>query len=100
MARKVERGVFSTLEVFFLVLFVLMTGVVAGLAVVMAVDWNREKSHGKLDPSQMPPKTSYLIGVGRADCTGPVADIPLVLYVCIASTTILSDGLQRIVILA
>ncbi|XP_006630538.1 neutral ceramidase [Lepisosteus oculatus] len=80
MARKAERGVFSTLEVFFLVLFVLMTGVAAGLAVVMAVSWNGEKSHGKLDPSQMPPKTTYLIGVGRADCTGPVADIPLMGY--------------------
>uniref|UniRef100_A0A8B9RB82 Neutral ceramidase n=1 Tax=Astyanax mexicanus TaxID=7994 RepID=A0A8B9RB82_ASTMX len=31
-------------------------------------------------PSVPPPENPYLIGVGRADCTGPVADVPLMGY--------------------
>lgn len=29
-------------------------------------------------PTQAPPENHFLVGVGRADCTGPVGDVPLV----------------------
>lgn len=38
------------------------------------------RTEGIDDPtvSVKPGENPYLIGVGRADCTGPVADVPLV----------------------
>lgn len=32
-------------------------------------------------PTVNPQENPYLIGVGRADCTGPVADLPMVSFI-------------------
>ncbi|KAM8729237.1 neutral ceramidase [Acanthopagrus schlegelii] len=60
----------SALEVTLAVLFVIMTAVCVTL-VAMMFTWKTDKEF------QEPP---YLIGVGRADCTGPPAEIPLMGY--------------------
>ncbi|XP_036937767.1 neutral ceramidase isoform X2 [Acanthopagrus latus] len=60
----------SALEVTLTVLFVIMTAVCVTL-VAMMFTWKTDKEF------QNPP---YLIGVGRADCTGPPAEIPLMGY--------------------
>lgn len=51
-----------------------------------------------MDPTDFvkPGENPYLIGVGRADCTGPVADVPLVSRVyslyCISINNPFLDG--------
>ncbi|XP_026172018.1 neutral ceramidase isoform X2 [Mastacembelus armatus] len=62
----------STLEATLATLFVLMTAVCVTLIALMAT-W-------KPPPSPGPQHRPYLIGVGRADITGPPADIPLMGY--------------------
>ncbi|KAM6964436.1 neutral ceramidase isoform 1-T2 [Tautogolabrus adspersus] len=69
----------SALELIFAVLFILMTAVSVALIAVMV----KEAHTGPLPtlpPSSEPQHTPYLIGVGRADCTGPPAEIPLMGY--------------------
>uniref|UniRef100_A0A3Q4B427 Neutral ceramidase n=1 Tax=Mola mola TaxID=94237 RepID=A0A3Q4B427_MOLML len=90
----------STLEVMLAVLFVLMT-----LITLMAT----EKSHTGLPPSTKPVQEPYLIGVGRADCTGPPAEVPLMGYANTEQTAagihtrlysrafIVDDGRRRVV---
>ncbi|XP_030266734.1 neutral ceramidase isoform X2 [Sparus aurata] len=63
----------SALEVTLAFLFVIMTGVCVTL-VAMMFNWKTDTTDTE---SQDPP---YLIGVGRADCTGPPAEIPLMGY--------------------
>uniref|UniRef100_A0A673FVV1 Neutral ceramidase n=1 Tax=Sinocyclocheilus rhinocerous TaxID=307959 RepID=A0A673FVV1_9TELE len=60
-------------------------------------------------PSVNPPENPYLIGVGRADCTGPVADLPMTGYANTEQTVrgihtrlfsrafIVDDGSKRVV---
>ncbi|KAM4715150.1 neutral ceramidase [Anableps anableps] len=60
----------SALQVALIVLLVIMTVVCVSMIVVLVT--------GKTDTG--PQGTPYLIGVGRADCTGPPAEIPLMGY--------------------
>ncbi|XP_044516269.1 neutral ceramidase [Gracilinanus agilis] len=93
---------FSSLEIFLIVLLLLMTAVTVGLLSLLFItsgisdDNKGPDSLGTQEPSvsQGPPVTDgpsttttlfqnftgYHIGVGRADCTGQVADIPLMGY--------------------
>ncbi|XP_030058950.1 putative neutral ceramidase C isoform X2 [Microcaecilia unicolor] len=86
MGKRGKRS-FSHLEVLLIVLFVLMTCVSVGLAVLIFVINNAERNSGPTISA--PPRSTtvttrdsvvYLIGVGRADCTGPLADAPLMGY--------------------
>ncbi|XP_018536315.1 neutral ceramidase [Lates calcarifer] len=116
----------SALEATLAVLFVLMTAVCVTLITLMAT-W---KTHTGPDPtlhpspestspdptlrpspeSTSPPQNKpYLIGVGRADCTGPPAEIPLMGYANPQQTAagihtrlysrafIIDDGKRRVV---
>ncbi|XP_042719058.1 putative neutral ceramidase C [Lagopus leucura] len=90
MCRQRNRHPYSSLEIVLITLLVLMTAVTVALLVLHFV--TGESSNGKLSsfdydkpsPTQKPPTTdgsgNYLLGVGRADCTGPVAEIPLMGY--------------------
>nr|XP_055031802.1 neutral ceramidase [Misgurnus anguillicaudatus]XP_055031803.1 neutral ceramidase [Misgurnus anguillicaudatus] len=82
MARKNVFGRLSALEISLIVLFLLMTAVSVALIVVLALEWdsNKQSESESVEPTVEPPASNYLIGVGRADCTGPVADIPLMGY--------------------
>ncbi|XP_046709278.1 neutral ceramidase [Silurus meridionalis] len=82
MARKSVCCKLTGLEVVLIVLFLLMTGIVIGLITILGLYSNSQE---KKDPevpsvSVSPSENPYLIGVGRADCTGPVADVPLMGY--------------------
>ncbi|XP_062859534.1 neutral ceramidase [Trichomycterus rosablanca] len=82
MARKSACCRLSTLEVLLIVLFLLMTAISVGLVTVFVLHFNSQ-THETPDepiPSVKPERNPYLIGVGRADCTGPVADVPLMGY--------------------
>ncbi|XP_049614616.1 neutral ceramidase [Syngnathus scovelli] len=72
-ARK--RFTLSALEVTLTVLFVVMTTVSVTLIIMTAT----RSATTCLGPTP-DPKPSYLIGVGRADCTGPPAELPLMGY--------------------
>ncbi|KAK9530951.1 hypothetical protein VZT92_012423 [Zoarces viviparus] len=97
----------SALEATLAVLFVLMTAVSVTLIGLMAT-W---KTHTGPEPT-IPPGPEdkpYLIGVGRADCTGPPAEIPLMGYANPQQTAagihtrlysrafIIDDGRRRVV---
>eukprot|EP00064_Thunnus_orientalis_P023783 superscaffoldBa00009365_g24043 len=88
---------FSVLEVMLGILFILMTAVSVSLITLM-VTWKEDTGpestlppspestlppspESTLPPSPEPQHKPYLIGVGRADCTGPPAEIPLALQV-------------------
>ncbi|XP_070707984.1 neutral ceramidase [Pempheris klunzingeri] len=91
----------SALEVTLVVLFITMTTVCVTLIALM-VTWS---THTGPAPEGKP----YLIGVGRADCTGPPADIPLMGYANPQQTAagihtrlysrafIIDDGRRRVV---
>ncbi|KAM9837123.1 neutral ceramidase [Aulostomus maculatus] len=91
----------SSLEVTLTVLFILMSAVSLTLITLMAA--------GDTDTGLDPPQQPYLIGVGRADCTGPPADIPLMGYANPQQTAagihtrlfsrafIIDDGRRRVV---
>ncbi|NP_001007764.1 neutral ceramidase [Danio rerio] len=82
MASKSRR--LSGLEISLIVLFLLMTAVSVALITVLALkqesDKKEEVTPEEPSPSVTPPEKPYLIGVGRADCTGPVADLPMMGY--------------------
>lgn len=81
MARKTMCCRLNGLEISLMVLFLLMTAVSVGLITVLALKLDSEKQPEEPTiPTVNPPETRYLIGVGRADCTGPVADVPLMGY--------------------
>ncbi|KAL0984124.1 hypothetical protein UPYG_G00137430 [Umbra pygmaea] len=82
MARRKIACAISSLETSLIVLFLTMTTVSVGLISVMAIYWKDQSP----EPEPTPPPTlgphenPYLIGLGRADCTGPPADIPMMGY--------------------
>ncbi|KAL4640092.1 neutral ceramidase [Arapaima gigas] len=82
MGRKKLCCRLGSLEVTFLVLFLLMTAVCVGLIAVLAVKLNNgvSEEEPKPSPTGTAEKIPYLVGVGRADCTGPVAEVPLMGY--------------------
>ncbi|KAM9462913.1 neutral ceramidase [Clarias gariepinus] len=82
MARKSLCCNLTTLEVSLIVLFVLMTGVVLGFITILTLDVKSDVHKTTEEPITLGSVGSnfYLIGVGRADCTGPVADVPLMGY--------------------
>ncbi|XP_034535117.1 neutral ceramidase, partial [Notolabrus celidotus] len=69
----------SCREVVLTVLFLLMTAVSVILIALMATQTHTDPTP-PLPPSLQPQTKPYLIGVGRADCTGPPAEIPLMGY--------------------
>uniref|UniRef100_A0A671RJK7 Neutral ceramidase n=1 Tax=Sinocyclocheilus anshuiensis TaxID=1608454 RepID=A0A671RJK7_9TELE len=126
MARKTECCRLNGLEISLIVLFLLMTAVSVGLITVLALKLDSEKRNSELftwfnykkntaltpeepSPSVDPPENLYLIGVGRADCTGPVADLPMMGYANTEQTVrgihtrlfsrafIVDDGSKRVV---
>ncbi|XP_066477516.1 neutral ceramidase [Tiliqua scincoides] len=62
------KSTLSRLAIVFVVVLLLVTGIVVTLLVLHYLPNN---SHGG---------DGYLIGVGRADCTGPVAEVPFIGY--------------------
>ncbi|TSK14542.1 Neutral ceramidase [Bagarius yarrelli] len=82
MARKSLCCKFTALEFTLIVLFVLMTGITVGLLIILGLHIYSPEHLNTEDPtaSVKPVDPPYLIGVGRADCTGPVADVPLMGY--------------------
>ncbi|XP_016145532.1 neutral ceramidase [Sinocyclocheilus grahami] len=112
MARKTECCRLNGLEISLIVLFLLMTAVSVGLITVLALKLDSEKQEvtpEEPSPSVDPPENPYLIGVGRADCTGPVADLPMMGYANTEQTVrgihtrlfsrafIVDDGSKRVV---
>ncbi|KAK6301898.1 hypothetical protein J4Q44_G00279510, partial [Coregonus suidteri] len=101
----------STLEVTLMVLFVVMTAVSVGLISVMAIHWEdrSQEPEPTVSPTAGPHENPYLIGVGRADCTGPPGDVPLMGYANLEQTAagihtrlfsrafIVDDGSKRVV---
>uniref|UniRef100_A0A3B4XK45 Neutral ceramidase n=1 Tax=Seriola lalandi dorsalis TaxID=1841481 RepID=A0A3B4XK45_SERLL len=101
----------STLEATLAVLFILMTGVSVTLIALMATWKTHTEPTGPPgpEPTAPPQHKPYLIGVGRADCTGPPAEIPLMGYANPQQTAagihtrlysrafIIDDGRQRVV---
>ncbi|XP_038133881.1 neutral ceramidase [Cyprinodon tularosa] len=91
----------SALQVVLIVLLVIVTAVCVALAAVLIVKTNKKETN--------PQGTPYLIGVGRADCTGPPAEIPLMGYAnsqqkaagihtrLYSRAFIIDDGSQRVV---
>ncbi|XP_021237537.1 neutral ceramidase [Numida meleagris] len=86
MCRQKSKRPYSCLEVVLITLLVLMTAVTVALLVLHFVTGESSSSNDYDEPSptQKPTTTggsgNYLLGVGRADCTGPVAEIPLMGY--------------------
>ncbi|XP_069719947.1 neutral ceramidase isoform X1 [Phaenicophaeus curvirostris] len=72
MCGKRSKCSFSRLEVTLIVCLVLM---IAVTVVLLVLHFLVKETN---DPSAV--GASYLLGVGRADCTGPVAEIPLMGY--------------------
>ncbi|XP_039337168.1 neutral ceramidase isoform X2 [Mauremys reevesii] len=66
---------FSCLEVVLIVLFTLMTIIALILLVLLFAPKTTKTTQKNAAVSK-----NYLIGVGRADCTGPVAEVPLMGY--------------------
>ncbi|KAI4898175.1 hypothetical protein NFI96_016251 [Prochilodus magdalenae] len=110
MARKAVWCGLSSLELLFMVLFLLMTVVTVGLITVLAINFNSQTQEPEEPiPSAKPSENPFLIGVGRADCTGPVGDIPLMGYANAEQTAagihtrlfsrafIVDDGSKRVV---
>ncbi|KAG7217805.1 hypothetical protein INR49_020885 [Caranx melampygus] len=104
-ARKSTCCGLSTLEATLAVLFVVMTTVCVILIALMVT---RQTQTGP-EPTHPPQQKPYLIGVGRADCTGPPAEIPLMGYANPQQTAagihtrlysrafIIDDGMRRVV---
>uniref|UniRef100_A0A7N6BB39 Neutral ceramidase n=1 Tax=Anabas testudineus TaxID=64144 RepID=A0A7N6BB39_ANATE len=67
----------SALEAALIVLFILMTAVCVTLITLILLISAPDPTP---PPSPEPQHDPYLIGVGRADCTGPPAEIPLMGY--------------------
>ncbi|XP_040558887.1 LOW QUALITY PROTEIN: neutral ceramidase-like [Gallus gallus] len=86
MCRQRSGHPYSYLEIALITLLVLMTAVTVALLVLHFVTGESSSSndYGEPSPTQKPTTTAgsenYLLGVGRADCTGPVAEIPLMGY--------------------
>ncbi|KAM4704346.1 putative neutral ceramidase C [Rhinophrynus dorsalis] len=101
------RRIFSRLEITLIVLFVLLVCASAGLIALLFIIESKDTSNASYDEttvalptqttSKSAPTTSdphtdaYLIGVGRADCTGLLADVPLMGY---ASSDQLAGGIH------
>ncbi|XP_028942303.1 neutral ceramidase, partial [Antrostomus carolinensis] len=89
MCGKRSKCSFSRLEV---ILIVCLTFLLVVTVVLLVLHFLSKNSNGKLSyfsPTITPcwivcpvhkVRTNYLLGVGRADCTGPVAEIPLMGY--------------------
>ncbi|KAM9336979.1 neutral ceramidase [Symphorus nematophorus] len=67
---------FSALEATLGVLFILIS-VICVTLIALLVSW---KTHAGPELTVPPKYRPYLIGVGRADCTGPPAEVPLMGY--------------------
>ncbi|XP_039990845.1 neutral ceramidase [Xiphias gladius] len=99
----------SALEAMLVVLFVLMTAVCVTLITLIAIWKTHPGPEPTLPPSPDSQQKPYLIGVGRADCTGPPAEIPLMGYANPQQTAagihtrlysrafIIDDGKRRVV---
>ncbi|CAK6983558.1 neutral ceramidase, partial [Scomber scombrus] len=99
----------SALELTLGILFILMTAVSVSLIALM-VTWKTDTGpEPTLPPSPETEGKPYMVGVGRADCTGPPAEIPLMGYANPSQTAagihtrlfsrafIVDDGRQRVV---
>ncbi|XP_035186622.1 putative neutral ceramidase C [Oxyura jamaicensis] len=85
MCGKRQKCSFSRLEVVLIVLLSLMIAVTVALLVLHFLTQENSSSNDYDDPppTQKPSNGvsgDYLLGAGRADCTGPVAEIPLMGY--------------------
>ncbi|XP_050567819.1 putative neutral ceramidase C [Cygnus atratus] len=80
MCGKRHKCSFSRLEVVLIVFLVLMTAVTVVLLILHFLTQENSSSNGYDDPPSNGVSGDYLLGAGRADCTGPVAEIPLMGY--------------------
>eukprot|EP00075_Anas_platyrhynchos_P004629 XP_012952758.2 putative neutral ceramidase C [Anas platyrhynchos] len=85
MCGKRHKCSFSRLEVVLIVLLALMIAVTVALLVLHFLTQENSSSNDYDDPLPTQKPTNgvsggYLLGAGRADCTGPVAEIPLMGY--------------------
>ncbi|XP_068544646.1 putative neutral ceramidase C isoform X3 [Anas acuta] len=85
MCGKRHKCSFSRLEVVLIVLLAVMIAVTVALLVLHFLTQENSSSNGNDDPLPTQKPTNgvsggYLLGAGRADCTGPVAEIPLMGY--------------------
>nr|XP_006121527.1 neutral ceramidase isoform X1 [Pelodiscus sinensis]XP_006121528.1 neutral ceramidase isoform X1 [Pelodiscus sinensis]XP_006121529.1 neutral ceramidase isoform X1 [Pelodiscus sinensis]XP_006121530.1 neutral ceramidase isoform X1 [Pelodiscus sinensis]XP_006121531.1 neutral ceramidase isoform X1 [Pelodiscus sinensis]XP_006121532.1 neutral ceramidase isoform X1 [Pelodiscus sinensis]XP_006121533.1 neutral ceramidase isoform X1 [Pelodiscus sinensis]XP_025039633.1 neutral ceramidase isoform X1 [ len=71
---------FSCLEVVLIVLLVLMTIITLILLVLLFIPQKSKTTGKKSTLLNATDSKNYRIGVGRADCTGPVAEVPLMGY--------------------
>lgn len=105
MASRVCCCVASVLHVALTVFLVLLTITCLSLIAVLVIFIHADNSTGPPPPSA----PSYLIGLGRADCTGPPAEVPLMGYAKSGQTAagihtrlysrafIVDDGVKRVV---
>ncbi|XP_063819319.1 putative neutral ceramidase C [Pseudophryne corroboree] len=84
-----KKRTFSQLEVALIVIIVLLIGVLAGFITVIFVLGNRQcnpsaattsSPQQTLSAATDPYTNAYLLGAGRADCTGYLSDVPLMGY--------------------
>ncbi|XP_041332273.1 neutral ceramidase-like [Pyrgilauda ruficollis] len=75
MPGKRSRCSFSRLEVILIVCLVLMVSLTVALLVLHFLTKNTDDC-----TNNTAEEAKYLLGVGRADCTGPVAQVPLMGY--------------------
>ncbi|XP_038629463.1 neutral ceramidase [Scyliorhinus canicula] len=70
------------LEIVLAVLFALMTAVAVVFITLFFIKDGETSDGGVTDskPTESPRRIYYQIGAGRADCTGPIADLPLMGY--------------------
>ncbi|XP_066047815.1 putative neutral ceramidase C isoform X2 [Chamaea fasciata] len=74
MCGKRSRCSFSRLEVILIVCLALMIALTVVLLVLHLLATNTDGNNNVVEAAK------YLVGVGRADCTGPVAQVPLMGY--------------------
>ncbi|XP_004701423.1 neutral ceramidase [Echinops telfairi] len=81
------KRTFSTLESFLIFLLVIMTAVTVALLSLLfittgTIENYKDSGDNDFPATQSPQRnfSGYYIGVGRADCTGQVSDIPLMGY--------------------
>nr|XP_013033842.2 neutral ceramidase [Anser cygnoides] len=84
MCGKRHKRSFSRLEVVLIIFLALMIAVTVALLVLHFLTQENSSSNDYDPPPTQKPSNGvsggYLLGAGRADCTGPVAEIPLMGY--------------------
>ncbi|XP_048407238.1 neutral ceramidase isoform X2 [Stegostoma tigrinum] len=78
MSSRNKRNTCSSLTIALIVLLVLITVVAATFIYLFFAKAEKASTAESIPPEE--PTSYYQIGAGRADCTGPIADVPLMGY--------------------